>query len=104
MKHINAKRLFCLLALLAACLLAAGISCAETRKSGGFTYEILDDGTAKITKYSGTLGNTENVELIIPADLDQRLDQAALRARAEALAPRLGYSLQPLLDVLREAT
>lgn len=45
-----------------------------------------------------------NVVLIIPADLDQRLDQAALRARAEALAPRLGYSLQPLLDVLREAT
>lgn len=45
-----------------------------------------------------------NVVLIIPADLDQRLDQAALRARAEALAPRLGYSLQPLLDVLREAS
>ncbi|MDH1107077.1 spermidine synthase [Pseudomonas otitidis] len=45
-----------------------------------------------------------NVVLIIPADLDQRLDQAALRVRAEALAPRLGYSLQPLLDVLREAT
>ncbi|BCA29491.1 spermidine synthase [Pseudomonas otitidis] len=45
-----------------------------------------------------------NVVLIIPADLDQRLDQVALRARAEALAPRLGYSLQPLLDVLREAT
>lgn len=45
-----------------------------------------------------------NVVLIIPADLNQRLDQTALRARAEALAPRLGYSLQPLLDVLREAT
>lgn len=45
-----------------------------------------------------------NVVLIIPADLDQRLDLEALRARAEALAPRLGYSLQPLLDVLREAT
>ncbi|MDU9398640.1 spermidine synthase [Pseudomonas sp. zfem003] len=45
-----------------------------------------------------------NVVLIIPADLDQRLDQVALRARAEVLAPRLGYSLQPLLDVLREAT
>ncbi|MCP1615743.1 spermidine synthase [Pseudomonas sp. SLBN-26] len=45
-----------------------------------------------------------NVVLIIPADLDQRLDHAALRARTEALAPRLGYSLQPLLDVLREAT
>ncbi|SFA43989.1 spermidine synthase [Metapseudomonas otitidis] len=45
-----------------------------------------------------------NVVLIIPADLDQHLDQTALRARAEALAPRLGYSLQPLLDVLREAT
>ncbi|WP_375738163.1 spermidine synthase [Pseudomonas boanensis] len=45
-----------------------------------------------------------NVILIVPADLDQQLDREALNARAEALAPRLGYSLQPLLDVLREAS
>jgi spermidine synthase len=45
-----------------------------------------------------------NVILLVPADLDQQLDLAAVTARAEALAPRLGYSLQPLLDVLRPAS
>lgn len=45
-----------------------------------------------------------NVILIVPADLEQPLDIEALAARCEALAPRLGYSLQPLLDVLRPAT
>lgn len=45
-----------------------------------------------------------NVILIVPADLEQQLDVEALAARCEALAPRLGYSLQPLLDVLRPAT
>ncbi len=45
-----------------------------------------------------------NVILIVPADLEQQLDARALNARCEALAPRLGYSLQPLLDVLRPAT
>ncbi|WP_271103260.1 spermidine synthase [Pseudomonas tohonis] len=45
-----------------------------------------------------------NVILIVPADLEQQLDIEALAARCEALAPRLGYSLQPLLDVLRPAT
>ena len=45
-----------------------------------------------------------NVILLVPADLDQPLNFDALTARAEALAPRLGYSLQPLLDVLRPAS
>jgi spermidine synthase len=45
-----------------------------------------------------------NVTLLVPADLDQSLDLDALTARAAALAPRLGYSLQPLLDVLRPAS
>ena len=45
-----------------------------------------------------------NVTLLVPADLDQPLNLDALTARAEALAPRLGYSLQSLLDVLRPAS
>ena len=49
-------------------------------------------------------GASRDVILLVPADLDQQLDLAAVTARAEALAPRLGYSLQPLLDVLRPAS
>ncbi|WP_271407863.1 spermidine synthase [Pseudomonas sp. Q1-7] len=45
-----------------------------------------------------------NVVLLVPADLDQTLDLDALKARADALAPALGYSLQSLLDVLRPAS
>ena len=45
-----------------------------------------------------------NVILLVPADLDQTLNMAGLRARAEALAPRLGYSLQPLIEVIRPAS
>jgi spermidine synthase len=45
-----------------------------------------------------------NVVLLIPADLEQRLDMVRLQARAAELAPRLGYSLQPLIDALRPAT
>ncbi|MDG1581796.1 spermidine synthase [Pseudomonas sp. GOM6] len=45
-----------------------------------------------------------NVILLVPADLDQELDLAGLQARAAALAPRLRYSLQPLLEVLRPAS
>ncbi|MCY1409353.1 Polyamine aminopropyltransferase [compost metagenome] len=45
-----------------------------------------------------------NVILMVPADLEQNLDMAALSARAEALAPRLGYSLQPLIGQIRPAT
>ena len=45
-----------------------------------------------------------NVILIVPADLDQQLDTAALSRRAEALQAQLGYSLQPLIDAVRPAT
>jgi spermidine synthase len=45
-----------------------------------------------------------NVILLVPAELEQALDLAELAARADALAPRLGYSLQPLLEVLRPAS
>lgn len=45
-----------------------------------------------------------NVVLFVPADLDQALDIAALRERASALAPRLGYSLNSLIDALRPAS
>lgn len=45
-----------------------------------------------------------NVVLFVPADLDQALDIAALRERAAALAPRLGYSLDSLIDALRTAS
>jgi hypothetical protein len=40
----------------------------------------------------------------VPADLEQTLDSAALTERAEALAPRLGYSLLPLIKQIRPAT
>ncbi|MNG32293.1 hypothetical protein D3C84_1182680 [compost metagenome] len=45
-----------------------------------------------------------NVVLFVPADLDQALDLDTLKARADALAPVLGYSLQSLLDVVRPAS
>jgi len=45
-----------------------------------------------------------NVILMIPADLDQALDIDALTARAEALAPQLGYSLLSLIKTVRPAT
>ncbi|WP_068826522.1 spermidine synthase [Pseudomonas sp. BMS12] len=45
-----------------------------------------------------------NVILLVPAGLEQPLELDGLQARAEALAPRLRYSLQPLLDVLRPAS
>lgn len=45
-----------------------------------------------------------NVILIVPADLDQELCKESLIERAEALAPRLGYSLQTLIRDLRPAT
>ncbi|NON39086.1 spermidine synthase, partial [Klebsiella pneumoniae] len=38
-----------------------------------------------------------NVILLVPADLEQVLDLEGLRARAEALAPQLGYSLDGLI-------
>lgn len=45
-----------------------------------------------------------NVILIVPADLDQLMDKDALIARADALAPRLGYSLQSLIGDIRPAS
>jgi spermidine synthase len=45
-----------------------------------------------------------NVILMVPADLEQTLDLAAVTARAEALAPQLGYSLQSLINTVRPAT
>ncbi|MFK0312761.1 spermidine synthase [Pseudomonas sp. NPDC090233] len=45
-----------------------------------------------------------NVILLVPADLEQVLDLDGVRARAEALAPRLGYSLEALIQVIRPAT
>lgn len=45
-----------------------------------------------------------NVILLVPAELEQSMDMQSLTARAAALAPQLGYSLQPLLDVMRPAT
>jgi len=45
-----------------------------------------------------------NVALLVPAELDQELDFAALRARAQALQPALGYSLEPLISALRPAS
>lgn len=45
-----------------------------------------------------------NVMLLVPADLEQPLDMPGMQARAEALAPALGYSLQPLINALRPAS
>ena len=45
-----------------------------------------------------------NVILLVPGDLDQTLDMDALMARAQALAPRLGYSLESLIKAIRPAT
>jgi len=45
-----------------------------------------------------------NVVLFVPAGLDQALDIAALRERAAALAPRLGYTLDSLINALRTAS
>ncbi|MEN0107685.1 MAG: spermidine synthase [Pseudomonas sp.] len=45
-----------------------------------------------------------NVILLVPADLDQQLDMSGLSQRAEALQAQLGYSLEPLIELLRPAT
>jgi len=45
-----------------------------------------------------------NVVLFVPRDLEQALDFAALRERAAALAPRLGYTLDSLIAALRPAS
>lgn len=45
-----------------------------------------------------------NVIVIVPADLEQVLDLDGLRQRAELLAPRLGYSLEGLIEQIRPAS
>ena len=45
-----------------------------------------------------------NVIVLVPSDLEQGLDIDGLGARAEALAPRLGYSLAGLIAQIRPAT
>lgn len=45
-----------------------------------------------------------NVILLVPEDLEQTLDIDAVRARAAALAPQLGYSLEYLIKAIRPAT
>ncbi|WP_313464239.1 spermidine synthase [Stutzerimonas nitrititolerans] len=45
-----------------------------------------------------------NVVLLVPAELEQTLDQEGLRQRAACLAPRLGYSLDSLIAALRPAS
>lgn len=45
-----------------------------------------------------------NVVLFVPADLEQTLDEAGLRERAAALAPRLGYTLDSLIAAIRPAS
>jgi len=45
-----------------------------------------------------------NVVVLVPADLEQDLDESGLRRRAEALAPCLGYSLDSLIGALRPAS
>ena len=58
------KRLSCLLMALLLCLPAL-FSCAETRTKWSYQFEVMDDGTAKITEYRGS-----DTELIIPEELD----------------------------------
>lgn len=45
-----------------------------------------------------------NVVLLVPAELEQTLDEEGLRQRAACLAPRLGYSLDSLIAALRPAS
>ena len=45
-----------------------------------------------------------NVALLVPSALEQTLDLDALRERAQALQPRLGYSLESLIEAIRPAS
>lgn len=45
-----------------------------------------------------------NVILMVPADLEQTVSVTEVAARAEALAPELGYSLQTLIKDIRPAS
>ena len=63
------KKMLVLLLTLTLCFSCAPVLAEEaereTFKSGGFTYALLEDGTAEITRYKGDTG-----ELAIPDDLD----------------------------------
>lgn len=45
-----------------------------------------------------------NVILFVPADLDQSLDLQAISHRSAVLAPKLGYSLDALIQTIRPAS
>ncbi|MDR6676364.1 spermidine synthase [Pseudomonas oryzihabitans] len=45
-----------------------------------------------------------NVILLVPASLEQSLDEAGTRRRVRDLAARAGFDLEPYLDTLRAAT
>ncbi len=45
-----------------------------------------------------------NVILLVPASLEQELDFVEVAAKCEEIAPRLGYSLLPLLGAVRPAS
>jgi len=45
-----------------------------------------------------------NVILLVPASLEQELDEAGVRARVRDLTPQAGFDLEPYLDSLRAAT
>jgi len=45
-----------------------------------------------------------NVILLVPASLEQALDEAGTRQRARELTPRIGFDVEAYLDNLRAAT
>ena len=45
-----------------------------------------------------------NVILLVPASLEQELDEAGTRQRARELTPRIGFDVEAYLDNLRAAT
>ncbi len=45
-----------------------------------------------------------NVILLVPASLEQELDEAATRQRVRELSLRIGFDLESYLDNLRAAT
>lgn len=58
-------KVFCIICMvIAGCMVAGNMSLAE--QSGGYRYEVLPDGTAKLTDYSGS--NPDK----IPASIDGR--------------------------------
>ncbi|MCV4110993.1 spermidine synthase [Pseudomonas aeruginosa] len=91
---------------------------------GACQERLAEDGWLVINQWSGTDGKPlgapllrgryhhhywecpvaeGNVVMLVPANLALELDQEALRTRAAALEPQLGYSLQGYIDSLRPA-